>query len=72
MKSLFHYDGDVLCCEDTPVRDIAEGAGTPCYVYSSRAIVDAYRAYDDALGDVPHRVCYAVKANSTAAILARA
>ncbi len=70
MKSLFHYDGDVLYCEDTPVRDIAARTGTPCYIYSSRAILDAFRAYDDALAGVPHRVCYAVKANSTAAVLA--
>ncbi len=52
------------------LEDIALGAGTPCYVYSAQSILDAYRAYDDAFGDMPHMVCYAVKANSTLAVLA--
>jgi len=45
------------------------GAGTPCYVYSSRGILENYRAYDEALEGIPHRVCYAVKANSSLAVL---
>ena len=45
-------------------------AGTPAYVYSSAAILENYRAYDEALGDLPHTVCYAVKANSSLGILA--
>ena len=44
--------------------------GTPAYVYSSAAILENYRAYDEALGDLPHTVCYAVKANSSLGILA--
>ena len=48
---------------------IAQTAGTPCYVYSAQSISDAYRSYDSALGDLPHMVCYAVKANSTLAVL---
>src|SRR5581483_3941745 len=43
--------------------------GTPAYVYSKRAIVDRFRAYDDAFRTQPHRVCYAVKANSNLAVL---
>jgi diaminopimelate decarboxylase len=39
-------------------------------VYSSRAIRANYQAYDEALGDLPHLVCYAVKANSSLAVLA--
>jgi Diaminopimelate decarboxylase len=31
--------------------------------------VARYRAYDGAFGDLPHRVCYAVKANSNLSIL---
>jgi diaminopimelate decarboxylase len=67
---MFHYSGRDLYCEDTPLADIARQAGTPAYVYSSAAILENYRAYDDALGDLPHAVCYAVKANSTLGILA--
>ncbi len=44
-------------------------AGTPCYVYSSRTILERYAAYDEAFGEVPHTVCYAVKANSNLALL---
>jgi diaminopimelate decarboxylase len=67
---MFHYSGPDLYCEDTPLADIARHAGTPAYVYSSAAILQNYRAYDEALGDLPHAVCYAVKANSTLGILA--
>jgi diaminopimelate decarboxylase len=67
---MFHYSGQDLYCEDTPLADIARQAGTPAYVYSSAAILENYRAYDEALSDLPHAVCYAVKANSTLGILA--
>jgi diaminopimelate decarboxylase len=39
-------------------------------VYSSAAILEAFRAYDGALAGMPHRVCCAVKANSNLAVLA--
>jgi diaminopimelate decarboxylase len=67
---MFHYSNHDLYCEDVPLADIARRAGTPAYVYSSAAILNNYRAYDEALGDLPHTVCYAVKANSSLAILA--
>ncbi len=66
---MFHYSGPDLYCEETPLADIARQVGTPAYVYSSAAILENYKAYDDALGELPHTVCYAVKANSTLAIL---
>jgi diaminopimelate decarboxylase len=69
MPSSFHYEGDRLYCEEVPLDRIAAGAGTPCYVYSSRGILETYRAYDEALDGIPHRVCYAVKANSSLAVL---
>ncbi|MGE5570603.1 MAG: diaminopimelate decarboxylase [Rhodospirillales bacterium] len=70
MPDPFRYEGDSLYCEDVPLADIAARAGTPCYVYSSRAILETYRAYDEGLAGIPHRVCYAVKANSNLAVLA--
>ncbi|MGA2328407.1 MAG: diaminopimelate decarboxylase [Bryobacteraceae bacterium] len=69
MPSSFHYEGDRLYCEAVPLDRIAAGAGTPCYVYSSRGMLETYRAYDEALDGLPHRVCYAVKANSSLAVL---
>jgi diaminopimelate decarboxylase len=69
MPSSFHYEGDRLYCEEVPLDRIAAGVGTPCYIYSSRGMLETYRAYDEALAGIPHRVCYAVKANSTLAVL---
>jgi len=66
---LFLYRDGKLYCESVDLEDVAREAGTPCYVYSSQSILDAYRAYDAAFGDLPHRVCYAVKANSTLGVL---
>ncbi len=70
MPTSFHYENNSLFCEDVPLADIAAGAGTPCYVYSSRAILETYRAYEEGLAGIPHRICYAVKANSSLAVLA--
>jgi diaminopimelate decarboxylase len=66
---VFTYEEGRLYCEGVDLDVIAQTAGTPCYVYSSQSIADAYRSYDAALGDLPHMVCYAVKANSTLAVL---
>lgn len=49
--------------------EVAERAGTPAFVYNAEAIRDRYRSLDLALAPVPHRICYAVKANSNLAIL---
>jgi diaminopimelate decarboxylase len=67
---MFSYSGSDLYCEETPLADLAAQVGTPAYVYSSRSILASYRAYDDAFGDLPHTVCYAVKANSSLGVLA--
>ena len=66
---MFSYVDNSYYCERVALADIAQRAGTPCYVYSSHAILENFRAYDEALGDVPHMVCYAVKANGTLGIL---
>lgn len=69
MVSPFHYDQDTLYCEQVPLADIAASAGTPSYVYSSAGVRDRFASYENALAGVPHRVCYAVKANSNLALL---
>jgi diaminopimelate decarboxylase len=66
---MFHYSHADLFCEDVPLADIAARVGTPVYVYSSAAILQNYHAYNEAFADLPHSVCYAVKANSSLAIL---
>lgn len=67
---MFSYSGNDLYCEQVPLADLAARVGTPAYVYSSASILDNYRAYDDAFAGLPHTVCYAVKANSSLAVLA--
>jgi diaminopimelate decarboxylase len=64
-----HYDENDLYSEGVSLADIAAQAGTPCYVYSSRTILENYRAYDDALAGLPHRICYAMKANSSLGVV---
>ncbi len=66
----FHYKEGQLFCDEVALEEIARSVGTPCYVYSARSILDAYRAYDGSFGELPHLVCYAVKANSSLAVLA--
>ena len=67
---MFAYSEQDLYCEQVPLADLAARVGTPAYVYSSQSILENFRAYDEAFGDVPHSVCYAVKANSSLAVLA--
>ena len=59
-----------LCLEGHALGQIAVDFGTPTYVYSRPAIERAYAELTTAFGDRPHRICYAVKANSNLAILA--
>ena len=66
---MFSYSENSLYCEGVALDDIARRAGTPCYVYSSQSVLENFRAYDEALGDLPHMVCYAVKANGSLGIL---
>src|SRR6185503_18315234 len=58
-----------LACDGVALADIAAQAGTPVFVYSARAIRDAYTGIDRAFADYPHAIHYALKANSTLALL---
>jgi diaminopimelate decarboxylase len=59
--------------EDVALSQIAEQFGTPTYVYSRKALTDAFNAYEAACvrpnGQRRARVHYAMKANSNLAIL---
>ena len=48
---------------------LAERFDTPLYVYSKAAMLSAWQRFTQACGGHPHCVCYAVKANSSLAIL---
>jgi len=67
--SAFEYQNNELFVEQVAVNRIAEAVGTPCYVYSRTALEQQWQAFDQAFGDHPHLVCYAVKANSNLAVL---
>ena len=59
----------VLHCENVALPKLAEKYGTPLYVYSAAMIRQRYDAFDAAFRDVPHTICYSVKANSNLSIL---
>ncbi len=65
----FNYRDGQLYAEDVRVADIAARHGTPCYVYSRATLERHWHAFNDAIGEQEHLVCYAIKANSNLAIL---
>ena len=65
----FERSGGALVCDGVSLEDAAAAHGTPLYLYSRAAVEHAYGAYDRAFAPVPHRVCYALKANASGAIL---
>ncbi|NOX76944.1 MAG: diaminopimelate decarboxylase [Gammaproteobacteria bacterium] len=65
----FEYRDGSLFAEGVDVSRIAAEVGTPCYVYSRATLERHWRAFDSVFDDHPHLICYAVKANSTLAVL---
>ncbi len=65
----FHYQGDELFCEETPIRQITEQVGTPCYIYSHRTLIRHFQAFDQAFKAIPHIVAFAMKSNSNLTVL---
>lgn len=66
----FNYQLDGrLYGEDCDLSLLAEQYGTPLYVYSRATLERHWHAFDQAAGDFPHLICYAVKANSNLAVL---
>lgn len=66
----FAYRNGVLCAEEVPLDELARRYGTPCYVYSRKAIEAAYGEYTRTLRGRDALVCYSVKASSNLSILA--
>ena len=61
--------GRPATCDGVDLTAVAAAEGTPLYVYSAAAIVGRYRALDAALGSWPHRIHFAMKANSTLGVV---
>ena len=62
-------EGDDLWLDGVRLADVAAEFGTPLYVYSRSAMTAAAAAYQQALAGRPHLLCYAMKANSSLAVI---
>ncbi len=65
----FVYRNRTLHCDGASLASLAAEHGTPLYVYSAQQIVHRYQLFAQAFATRPHTICYAVKANSSLAIL---
>ncbi|WP_040976670.1 diaminopimelate decarboxylase [Necropsobacter massiliensis] len=65
----FQYQHGQLMAEQLPVQQIVEQFGTPAYIYSRATLERHWHAFDDALGEHPHLICFAVKSNPNIAVL---
>src|SRR5215813_6160740 len=65
----FHYVGRKLFCEQVAVDTLVRRFGTPLYIYSQRTLTEHFRKLDEALAPLDHLICFAMKANSNAAVM---
>lgn len=65
----FHYVDGKLRCERVSVETLAKKHGTPLYVYSHHTLTDHFQKLDEAMAPLDHLICYAMKANSNAAVM---
>ncbi len=65
----FFYKNQSLYAESVAVTDLMAEYGSPLYIYSCGQIVSNWQQFDQAFGDHPHLICYAVKANSNLSVL---
>lgn len=68
-RGVFGHSDSILHCDQVPLTKLVREFGTPLYVYSASAIRERMRTFQDAFADIPHTVCYSVKANSNLGIL---
>jgi diaminopimelate decarboxylase len=65
----FVYRDRMLHCDGADLTTLAAEHGTPLYVYSAAQITQRFQLFEEAFANRPHTICYAVKANSSLAIL---
>lgn len=65
----FRYSGGRLHCESVSIEALAKKYGTPLYVYSRHTLEDHFGRLDHALSPLDHLICFAMKANSNAAVM---
>jgi diaminopimelate decarboxylase len=69
MTTAFSYQNNTLMADQVSVAELAQKHGTPLYIYSRSELESRWKMFDDAFGEQPHLVCYAVKTNSNIAVL---
>jgi len=65
----FAYHGDELFVEEVRVSELAHTHGTPLFIYSKAAMLSALAAYQRGFAGRHAQICYAMKANSSLAVL---
>ncbi|KGA94638.1 diaminopimelate decarboxylase [Leptospirillum ferriphilum] len=65
----FEYKGHELFVEDVPVRKIVSSVDSPVYIYSEKALREAYSSYQEAFQSHRTMIAYAMKANGNLQIL---
>ena len=65
----FAYRDNELFAEDVRVSELARVYGTPLFVYSKSAMLSALAAYQRGFAGRHAQICYAMKANSSLAVL---
>ena len=69
LPPFFTLQNNRLMIEGVALETLAQQHGTPLFVYSKAAMLAALAAYQRGLAGRAHQICYAMKANSTLAIL---
>jgi len=65
----FAYRNRKLYCDGVPLAELAKAYGTPLYAYSEQHILSRLTLFQEAFKAVPHTICYALKANSSLALM---
>src|SRR5258706_5155239 len=65
----FRYIKHRLYCEGVSIESLVEKFGTPLYIYSQHPLTDHFEKLDRALAPLDHLICFAMKANSNAAVM---
>ncbi|MCU7994890.1 diaminopimelate decarboxylase [Shewanella glacialipiscicola] len=65
----FLYQDNALYAEGCQVTELAQTYGTPLYIYSRATLERHWHAFNNAVAEHPHLICYAVKANANLAVL---
>ena len=65
----FEYKNQQLFAEEVAIADIIKAHGTPAYIYSRATLERHWHAFDNAFGEHPHLICFAVKSNSNITLL---